>query len=424
MTLGLCIGGLFLLVSASADWRSQRTPPLGWNSWNTFAVWNVGGTLNETSAHESADVLVQNGMVEAGYNVFSTVCTGWTGRDPVTHKLTENHTTWPGGMKGLADYLHARGMLLSVYTDVGSSNCCYEPGSNGYEALDMQTFAEWGADFVAIDYCGPPPGPTTQELYTRYADGIAKSSNPNMKMGVFDFGVENGEEWAPQLGSAAFFRITGDIGNTWHNRHTKDVPTLGITDILAAAANTKDLYKNTGTKYGSYPMYGQLTVGVAPGHPTPGDPGISLVEAQSEFSMWCMFQSALYATNDVRKRDPHIEAILLNRETIAINQDVAAIPHFLINATLPVVNQTQWARKLSNGDFALLVLNQDDVVTQKSTLVHYADFLDKPDAKWHVRDMQGKIDDGEGCTQVTLGDLAPHQTAFLRFSLVGNSCSA
>jgi hypothetical protein len=71
---------------------------------------------------------------------------------------------------------------------------------------------------------------------------------------------------------------------------------------------------------GTFPNYGQMVVGVPPGHPTAGDPGLSLVEAQSHFSLWCMFSSLLLATNDVRKRDPEIERILLNNETLAISQ--------------------------------------------------------------------------------------------------------
>jgi hypothetical protein len=36
--------------------------------------------------------------------------------------------------------------------------------------------------------------------------------------------------------------------------------------------------------------------------------------------MWAMFPTILLATNDVRLRDPGIERILLNAETIAVNR--------------------------------------------------------------------------------------------------------
>jgi hypothetical protein len=63
-----------------------------------------------------------------------------------------------------------------------------------------------------------------------------------------------------------------------------------------------------------------MVVGVPKDHPTKGDPGLTLVEAQSHFSMWCMFPAMLMATNDVRKRDKDIENILFNKETIAVNR--------------------------------------------------------------------------------------------------------
>ena len=59
-------------------------------------------------------------------------------------------------MKSFAEYLHAKGMQLSVYTDAGIKNCCQEPGSLGFEEIDMKTFASWGVDAVGIDYCGGP----------------------------------------------------------------------------------------------------------------------------------------------------------------------------------------------------------------------------------------------------------------------------
>ena len=59
-------------------------------------------------------------------------------------------------MKSFAEYLHGKGMQLSVYTDAGVKNCCQEPGSLGFEEIDMKTFASWGVDAVGIDYCGGP----------------------------------------------------------------------------------------------------------------------------------------------------------------------------------------------------------------------------------------------------------------------------
>ena len=63
-----------------------------------------------------------------------------------------------------------------VYSDAGVKNCCQEPGSLGYEALDMQTFATWGVDSVGVDYCGGPRGEGAVQIeYQKFADGIVNS---------------------------------------------------------------------------------------------------------------------------------------------------------------------------------------------------------------------------------------------------------
>jgi len=41
-------------------------------------------------------------------------------QNPVTHKLEVNPVTWPRGFKALADYLHARKLKISAYSDTGS----------------------------------------------------------------------------------------------------------------------------------------------------------------------------------------------------------------------------------------------------------------------------------------------------------------
>ena len=136
--------------------------------------------------------------------------------------------------------------------------------------------------------------------------------------------------------------------------------------------------------------------------PTVGDPGLRLVEAHAHFSMWCMFSSPLCATHHVRVRDPEVETIVLNPETIAINLDLAGDVARRINVGVQpwrgdlsgdarVPRVVQWARALYNGDTALLVLNRGPdgscgrepaergLITANETVsvtAYFADFLD------------------------------------------------
>ena len=39
-----------------------KTPPMGWNTWNTF-----GEDINDRLIRETADVMVESGLLSAGY---------------------------------------------------------------------------------------------------------------------------------------------------------------------------------------------------------------------------------------------------------------------------------------------------------------------------------------------------------------------
>jgi alpha-galactosidase len=111
-------------------------PPMHWHSWNQFS-----SAVNESNMREIADALVTTGMAAAGYDTVNVVCNGWGARDPVSQRFTENKAKWPTGMAGLAKYLHGKGLKMGCYTAPGLKNCCGEPGSLGYEAIDAEFFA-------------------------------------------------------------------------------------------------------------------------------------------------------------------------------------------------------------------------------------------------------------------------------------------
>ena len=50
--------------------------------------------------------------------------------------------------------MHSKGLKLGIYADIGSWTCGGYPGSWGSEAIDAQTFADWGVDFVKYDGYG------------------------------------------------------------------------------------------------------------------------------------------------------------------------------------------------------------------------------------------------------------------------------
>ena len=251
---------LLQLLAPAVGAGGPLLPGMAWNSWNTFSVNGKPLRSGREGYQQIAEVMIERGYVKAGYRTLSTTCTDWQPRDPITHELQENHTLWPGGMKSFADWLHARGMELVVYTDAGVKNCCQEPGSLGYEEIDMKTFADWGADSVSVDYCGGPED--VQGAYQKFADAIVKAGRPS-SLGVFCLGRGAAYRWTPALskqmmaalpGSGAnTMRLSGDIGNSWDDVLPPTRSVLWTWDFIQ---NITDLWDyGMGNTSGTYPAF-------------------------------------------------------------------------------------------------------------------------------------------------------------------------
>ncbi|KAL1614282.1 hypothetical protein SLS54_009849 [Diplodia seriata] len=117
--------------------------------WNTFK-----DDFNQSTIEQTADLLVSTGLRDAGYTIL-TLDDGWqaTARS-ADGRQQANLTKLPGGIKGVADYLHDRGLYLGIYSDAGIHDCGFSPGSWGYEELDAATYAEWAVDYLKYDNCG------------------------------------------------------------------------------------------------------------------------------------------------------------------------------------------------------------------------------------------------------------------------------
>ena len=71
------------------------TPPMGWNSWNTFQT-----NISEDLVKGIADSLVSSGMKDAGYT-YIVLDDGWMAmqRDSITGNLIPDPKKFPHGMK-------------------------------------------------------------------------------------------------------------------------------------------------------------------------------------------------------------------------------------------------------------------------------------------------------------------------------------
>lgn len=145
------------------------TPPLGWNSWNSF-----GCGVTETAIRQAADAMVSSGMKDAGYQ-YVVVDDCWF--DPQRDSqgaLRANASKFPSGMKALGDYIHGRGLKFGIYQVPTDRTCAQRTGtypgstgSAGHEVQDATTFASWGVDYLKYDWCSPPAPATSRSPGSR-----------------------------------------------------------------------------------------------------------------------------------------------------------------------------------------------------------------------------------------------------------------
>ena len=101
---------------------------------------------------QAANAMVDLGFKDAGYE-YVVLDDCWSvkdHRDPVTSRLVPDTKKFPDGMSGTADQVHALGLKYGMYSSAGTMTCGRYPGSLGYEAIDAETFAEWGVDYLKV----------------------------------------------------------------------------------------------------------------------------------------------------------------------------------------------------------------------------------------------------------------------------------
>ena len=49
--------------------------------------------------------------------------------------------------------MHARGLKLGIYADMGTRTCAGYPGSKFFMKEDADSFADWGIDSLKLDGC-------------------------------------------------------------------------------------------------------------------------------------------------------------------------------------------------------------------------------------------------------------------------------
>ena len=306
------------------------TPPMGWNTWNTFA-----GNCNESLVKETANAMIANGMRDAGY-VYVVIDDCWALKErDKDGKLVPDPAKFPSGMKALSDYLHANGFKFGMYGCAGKTTCGGYPGGRGHEFQDALQYASWGVDYFKYDWCdhGTANGP---ESYRIMSDAIRAAGRP-IVFSLCEWGQNMPWLWAEPVGH--LWRTTGDIGASYASGG-KNKWEHGWKELLDMNAG---LEKYAGPGHWNDPDMLEV-----------GNGSMTLAENRAHFSLWCVLAAPLIAGNDVRSMKPEIRAILTNRDVIAIDQDKLGHQGFRYSVGK---EREIWAKELSNKEWAVCVLN-------------------------------------------------------------------
>lgn len=313
-----------------------RTPPMGWNSWNHFRCYNV----NENVVKAAADAMVSSGMRDAGYQyVVLDDCWQAPQRD-AEGRLQSNPQTFPFGIKALADYVHARGLKFGLYAVPGSETCAMHwdkypargIGSFGHEAVDAETFAGWGVDYLKYDWCRADE---TEKLerpvaFAKMRDLLAATGRP-IVYAISEYGETQPWTWAVPV--ANLWRTTGDISARWDSL-------MKILDRQAELAAY--------SAPGAWNDPDMLQV---------GNPGLNESENRAHFSLWALLNAPLMAGNDLASMDEATRRILTNREVIAVDQDWGGRQGERLRDD---DEREVWAKPMSDGGIAVVLLNRGD----------------------------------------------------------------
>lgn len=311
------------------------TPPMGWNSWNTFAT-----NIDEKLVKETADIMVSSGLVAAGYN-YIVLDDGW-----MTHDRDENGdlvpdpVKFPNGMKALIDYVHNKGLKFGLYNCAGTKTCAGYPGTRGYEYQDARFYAKLGIDFLKYDWCNTE-GITAKEAYTTMSNALKTAGRP-IVFSLCEWGDNQPWEWGKPIGN--LWRISGDIYPCFdcEFKHPENWSSWGFMKI---ADMRKDIRKYSGPDH--WNDFDMMEVGNE----------MNDTEDKTHFAMWCMLSSPLFTGNDYRKMSKETLAILTNKELLAVNQDKLGIQGFKY-AVLDGVEV--WVKPLSDGAWAVSFVNRTE----------------------------------------------------------------
>jgi alpha-galactosidase len=318
------------------------TPPLGWNSWNVWAA-----QVDDARVRAAADGMVNRGLAAQGYT-YINIDDAWEGPRNADGEITANQK-FPD-MKALADYVHAKGLKIGIYSSPGPRTCQQRfAGSYQHEEQDARTWAKWGFDYIKYDWCSysdvePLAARASLEALQKpyvLMRGILDKLDRDFVFSLCQYGWGSVWQWGEKVGGD-LWRVTGDITDTW---------------VSMSAIG----FQQTGHETYAGPGHWNDTDMLVVGHvgwgraASPRPTNLTPNEQLTHISLWALQAAPLLIGADMSQMDEFTINLLGNREVLAIDQD----PMGRAAARVSADNWTQvWSRPLADGTMAVGMFNR------------------------------------------------------------------
>lgn len=398
------------------------TPPMGWNSWYSYSE-----SISQEAILKTARRLVDLGLTSHGWT-YVNIDDCWQGkRGGPLNAIQPNHR-FPD-MKAMCDEIHALGLKAGIYSTpwigsyagfIGSSSPNEKddvsdlvipvaertqpdqvfgryPGLHKQKVdrkgsvwrmdEDARQWAEWGIDYIKVDW-NPNDVATTKQI----KESLDKSGRPIILS--LSNATPMGE--AEEISRIAnLWRTTGDIHDSWDS-----IKGIGFSQepwqkfMKQGHWNDPDMLQ-----IGRLGKPNNQNTTFVPTNLTPD-------EQYTQVSLWSLLSAPLIISCDLENMDDFTLGLLTNDEVIAVNQDPAAHP---AQKKKEDKGFQVWTKKLEDDSIAVGIFNLND---EKAVFeVNLKDL--SLSGLQHVRDLWKMLDVGT-ITDTLSVEVNPHGCTLLR----------
>jgi hypothetical protein len=427
--------GLAAVLGLSSFGVAQKvlapTPPMGWNSWDSYGL-----TIDEAQFKANVDVMAKR-LKAAGYQ-YAVVDEGWYLLNPqkkkeekFDYRMDTNGRYEPAlnrfasakrdvGFKPVSDYVHAQGLKFGIHiirgipkeavaknTPIAGSGfhaqdaaitndtCPWNPDNFGvkddaagqawYDSL-MKQYANWGVDYIKVDCIASHPykGDEIRMIHRAIAKtgrAIVLSLSP---------GPAPLDKSAEVAANAQLWRISDDVWDRWERPASEHFP-QGVKNQFEVIASWVPHVKP-----GNWPDADMLplgTLGPVPGWGSPRKTRLTQDEQRTLVTLWAISRSPLFVGANLTELDDWTAALLTNADVVRIDQ--TSVGSRQVEGDGDVI---AWTSDLKDGTHALAFFNTGE---QPATVMKrpFATYGLTKYKSYHVRDAWagkdiGNVEDG------------------------------